>query len=109
MRKLTVLLVLIPFLSSLAQITFQKNYGTYLHEQAHAVMQTSDGGYILVGDQSTGGMNPDIYMSSEILAGLASMREPILQWPAPCWRLRMDFWWQVLMWLPSHRDALISS
>jgi len=62
MRKLTVLLVLIPFLSSLAQITFQKNYGTYLHEQAHSVMQTSDGGYILVGDQSTGGMNPDIYI-----------------------------------------------
>jgi hypothetical protein len=62
MRRLTVLLVLIPFLSSLAQITFQKNYGTYLHEQAHAVMQTSDGGYILVGDQSTIGMNPDIYV-----------------------------------------------
>ncbi len=62
MRKLTVLLVLIPFLSSLAQITFQKNYGTYLHEQGRAVKQTSDGGYILVGDQSTGGMNPDIYI-----------------------------------------------
>ncbi|MEJ2635866.1 MAG: T9SS type A sorting domain-containing protein [Calditrichia bacterium] len=62
MRKLAVLLVLIPFFSSLAQITFQKNYGTYLHEQSRAVKQTSDGGYILVGDQSTGGMNPDIYV-----------------------------------------------
>ncbi|MBN2366061.1 MAG: hypothetical protein EH225_08655, partial [Calditrichaeota bacterium] len=62
MKSLLIVFVVLPFLTSFAQITFQKNYGSYLHERARGVMQTSDGGYILVGDKSNGGMNPDIYV-----------------------------------------------
>ncbi len=62
MKNYIVIIVIFPLWTSLAQITFQKNYGTFYHEQAHAVQQTSDGGYILAGDKSTGGMNPDIFL-----------------------------------------------
>jgi hypothetical protein len=62
MKSLSCLMVIIPLVTSFAQITFQKNYGTYLHEQAFSVQQTTDGGYIMAGTKSTGGMNPDIYL-----------------------------------------------
>lgn len=45
-----------------SQISFQKFFGGSSHDFGHAVEQTSDGGYILIGQTNSFGPNQDIYL-----------------------------------------------
>jgi hypothetical protein len=62
MKSLIIVTLLISVSTSLAQITFQQNYGTLDEERAYAVEQTSDGGYLIAGERNTHGGSPDIYL-----------------------------------------------
>jgi len=61
MRSLYLVILIIITFPALAQITFQRNYGTVYEETAYAAQQTSDGGFIIAGDMS-GSQSRDIYL-----------------------------------------------
>jgi hypothetical protein len=66
MNKLTLLLTAlftIAFMNLSAQITFQKTFGENGSDYGHAVQQTSDGGFIIVGiTLGFGTSNVDVYL-----------------------------------------------
>ena len=52
--------ILVLKLSSTGEIEWQKAYGGYSYDSGHSIQQTSDGGYILIGDTASFGGFQDI-------------------------------------------------